>query len=426
LKEKGLVPSSGKTTATSQATVASKQKMPLPLPDKLSIAVLPFVNVSGDKEQEYFSDGLTDEIINAVSKLRNVFVIARNSSFAYKGKNVNVKQVAEELGVQYVLEGSVRKTGDKVRVTAQLVDALSGRELMSERYERSVRDMFAIQDELTMKVLATMGVVLEKGETAWLTAKGTKNLEAYLKVVQASQVRYGYNEQSFATAKKLAEEAIALDPKYAMAYAVVGMTLANEVNIGQYKDPREVLERARKYGEKAVALDDSLAYAHVALGLALVMSRDYDRAISEAQRAVDLEPGSAVANLHLGVCLSLSGQYQQSLPALKKSLRLSPVPIPTSLSQLGFTYRMLGQYQDSIAVLKELTQREPDSLSGRLHLAASYMLAGKESEARAEVAEVLRINPNFSLEQYANSNPMKNRIDLTEHFIEPLRKAGLK
>jgi adenylate cyclase len=424
------VSSSGGSSTPSATAVASKEKMAHPpLPDKPSIAILPFVNVSGDKAQEYFSDGLTDAIINAVSKLRNVFVISRNSTFTYKGKNVKIQQVAEEMGVQYVLEGSVLKTGDTVRVTAQLVDALSGHELMSERYDRNLKNIFTLQDEITMKVLSAMRVVLSEGEMARVMAKGTKNLDAYLKVMQANQLRYVYNAQSLAMAQKLSEDAIALDPKYAMAYGMLGAVLVSEVFLGQYKDPKEIkelLEKARKYGEKAVALDGSLSYAHSALSWTLTMCRDNDRGVAEAQRAVDLEPGSAQANHTLGTALLYASRYEQSIPVLKKALRLSPVPFSMTLGSLAGSYRNLGRYEESIAVYKEMTQREPDALNGRLGLTATYMMAGMESEARAQAAEVLRINPNFSLEQYAKANPLKNRTDLRDRTIEPLRKAGLK
>jgi tetratricopeptide (TPR) repeat protein len=257
-------------------------------------------------------------------------------------------------------------------------------------------------------------------------AKGTKNLEAYLKVMQASQLRHVFSAQDLALAKRLAEEAIALDPKYAMAYSVLGSILSSEAYIGQHKNAKTVLAKAKKYSEKAVALDDSLGYAHSTLSWTLIMNRAYERAISEAQRGIELEPGSAQANHNLGMCLGFTDHYEQSIPWLKKALRLTPVPRPTTLTMLGFTYRMLGRYQDSITVLTELTQREPDSLVGRLSLAATYMLAGKEPEARAEVAEVLRINPNFSLKQFADSNPTKNRTHLMDNWINPLRKAGLK
>jgi adenylate cyclase len=427
LKEKASVSSSGTLSTPSATAVASKEKMAHPpLPDKPSIAVLPFVNVSGDKAQEPFSDGLTDGVINAVSKLRNIFVVSRNSTFTYKGKNVKAQQVAEEMGVQYVLEGSVQRTGDRVRVTAHLVDALNGRELMSERYDRNVKDIFALQDEITMNVLSAMRVVLTEGEMARVMTKGTKNLDAYLKVMQANQLRYVYNPQNLAMARQLAEEAIALDPKYAMAYSMLGAVLVSEVSLGEYKDPKEVLARARKYGEKGVALDGSLSYAHSALSWVLTMNGDNDRAVAEAQLGVDLDPNSAQANHTLGSALAYAGQPEQAIPYLKKALRLSPVPFTMTLSQLSGVYRRLGRYEEAIAVLKEMTQREPDALWGHLILTATYMLVGRESEARAEAAEVLRINPNFSLEQFENSTPEKDRARVRANMIEPLRKAGLK
>jgi serine/threonine protein kinase/tetratricopeptide (TPR) repeat protein len=398
---RGLRPSSpppaGKSSSTSSTEVASKEKMALPLPDKPSIAVLPFVNLSSDKEQEYFSDGLTEEVINALTKVQNIFVIARNSSFTYKGRNVKVQQVAEELGVQYVLEGGVRKTGNKVRVTAQLVDALSGRHLMSEEYEREMKDIFALQDEITMNVLSGMRVVLTEGEMARVMAKGTKNLAAYLKVMQAAQLRYMPNAFSLAMVKKLAKEAIGLDPKYAMAYGVLAMALGTEAwngqTFGEYKDWKPALEEARKYVEKAIALDDSLSFAHATLAWILTMNRGYDKALSEAQRSVDLEPGSAYANNYLGVCLDYSGQPERAISMFKKALRLSPVPLRMTLFNLGYVYRRLGRYDEAIAVLKEYIQRDPDAPDAHQQLFWVYLLAGKESEARAEAAEVLRIKP---------------------------------
>jgi TolB-like protein/Flp pilus assembly protein TadD len=365
-KEKGSVSSAGKSSTISETAVASKQKVPLPLPDKPSIAVLPFVNLSGEKAQEQFSDGLTDGIINAVSKLRNIFVISRNSTFTYKGKNVKVQQVAEEMGVQYVLEGSVQRTGDKVRVTAQLVDALSGRELMSEQYDRNVKDVFALQDEITMNVLSAMRVVLTEGEMAQVMVKGTKNLNAYLKVMQAVQLRDVYNPQNLAMARQFA------------------------------------------------------------LSWVLTMCGDDDRAVAEAQRGVDLDPNSAQANHTFGSSLVFDGQYEQAIPILKKALRLSPVPFAKTLQQLGGAYRRLGRNEEAVVVLKELTKREPDAFFGHMGLAAAYMQLGKEAEARAEAAELLRINPNFSLERLEKSTPAKDRAFVVKNNIEPLRKAGLK
>jgi adenylate cyclase len=319
----------------------------------------------------------------------------------------------------------VLKTGDKVRVTAELVDALSGRQPMSDRYDRNVKDIFALQDEITMNVLSAMRVVLSEGEMARVMAKGTKNLDAYLKVMQANQLRYVYNPQGLAMAQKLSEEAIALDPKYAMAYSMLGAVLVSEVMLGEYKHPKEVLEKAKRYGEKGVALDDSLSYAHSALSWTLTMNRDHDRAVAEAQRAVDLEPNSAQANHTLGSALAYAGQYEQSIPFSKKALSLSPIPFSMTLATLGTTYRILGRYQEAIAVLKEATQREPNALNAHQSLVTTYMLAGKEQEARAEAAEVLRISPNYSLEQVAKASPWKDRT-IVERSVEAMRKAGLK
>jgi TolB-like protein/Tfp pilus assembly protein PilF len=397
----------------------------VPADTKLRLAVLPFTDLD-DSVRDFFSDALTGGIINAVSKLRNVFVIGRYFTFTYKGRNVTVQQVAEEMGVQYVLEGNVQRIGGKVRVTAQLVDVHTHCQLMSERYDRVMKDIFVLQDEITMNVLTAMRVVLSEGEMVRVTAKGTKNLEAYLKVMQATQLRQVFNAPNLDMAKRLAEEAIALDPNYAMAYSVLGSALSSEVSIGQHKNTKEVLAKARNYSEKAVALDDSLGFAHSTLSWTLIMNREYDRAISEAQRGLDLEPGSAQASHNLGMCLSYSGQYEQAVPWLKRALLLSPAPKPTTLGTLGLAYRNLGQYQESIAAFKDATQSEPDYLPGHLGLAATYILAGKEPEARAETAEVIRINPNFSLEKYAKSHPMKNRSHLMNRYIEPLRKAGLK
>jgi len=414
------------TPPTPKMEVASKEKMAFPLPDKPSIAVLPFVNLSDDPKQSFLGDALAEEVINGLAKLRQVLVIARNSSFTYKGKAVDVKQVGREQGVRYVLEGSVQRSGDRLRITAQLIDATTGHHLFSERYDRDLKDIFAIQDDITMKILTAMQVALAEGESGLVSAKGTKNLEAYLKVMQATQLRSAMTKESMARSRKLAEEAIALDPGYAMAYSSAAGALANEVYLGAHKNPKEALERAMKLAEKGVALDDSLALAHGVLSWLCVMNRDFNRALAEAERAVALEPGSGLSYTTLGLSLNYAGRYEEAIPALKNAIRLMPIPSTVCLANLGFSYRMLGRYEESIASLKQLIQREPDSMSGHLHLAATYVLAGKEAEARAEAAEILRINPNFSLEQFAKTTPMKNQTDLMDRWIEPLRKAGLK
>jgi len=406
--------------------VASKEKMAFPLPDKPSIAVLPFTNMSGDPKKDYLSGGLAEEIINALTRLPQVFVVARNSTFSYKGKPVKVQKVAEEMGVKYVMEGSVQWSGDRLRITAQLVDATTGHHIFSERYDRELRDVFALQDEITMKVLTAMRVKLVEGEAARVIAKGTKNLDAYLKVMQATQLRIAFtNKESMARSRQLSEEAIGLDPGYALAYSSAAVALANEVLFGAYKNPKEPLERAMKLAEKGVALDDSLANSHSALSWLWIMNRDYDKGVAEAERAVALEPGSALTHMQLGSNLNYAGRYEEAIPVLKNALRLMPIPHTVCLLHLGISYRMLGRYEESIAVLKQLIRLEPDALGAHRGLAATYMLAGKEAEARAEALEVLRINPNYSLERFAKSLPLKNQADI-DREVDALRKAGLK
>jgi len=224
--------------------VASVEKMAFPLPDKPSIAVLPFVNMSGDPAQEYFSDGITEEIITALSKVRDLFVIARNSTFTYKGKSIKVQQVSRELGVRYVLEGSVRRAGDRLRITAQLVDALTGRHIWAERYDRNLKDIFALQDEITIKILTALQVTLTNGQEARLYTKGTDNLDAYLKRVQSKEYFYHLSKDNNIRARKMAEDAIGLDPGYAAAYAILGWTYAIDARIGWSKSKQYCLERA--------------------------------------------------------------------------------------------------------------------------------------------------------------------------------------
>jgi adenylate cyclase len=399
-------------------------KAPLPLPDKPSIAVLPFVNMSDDKSQEYFSDGLTEEIINALVKLPQVFVIARNSSFTYKGKSVDVRQVGREMGVKYVLEGSVRREGERMRVTAQLVDAGTGNHLFSERYDREVKELFALQDDITIKVMTAMRVQLTEGDYARAFAKGTKNLEAYLKAMQSYQQRQLMTREGQARARQLAEEAIALDPGYAMAYCHLAAVLGNEVVGGVYKNVQEVLTRSMELAQKAVAIDDSLAQAHITLGFQYCLRRDFDRAIQEGERAVALEPNSAEIIAGLAGILEWADQPEEAMPLFKKAMRSSPIPQPLWLLNMASAHIRMGQYEESIPICKTVLQKQPDQEFAHIFLAIAYISTGREQEARAEAAEILRVNPQFSWERLARALPRKNQDELKRRG-ELLRKAGL-
>jgi TolB-like protein/Tfp pilus assembly protein PilF len=405
--------------------VASVEKMAFPLPDKPSIAVLPFINMSEDPKQEFFSDGITEEIITALGKVPKLFVIARNSTFTYKGRPVKVQRVSEELGVQYVLEGSVRKDGNNIRIAAQLIDALTGNHVWAERYDRNLKDIFAVQDEITKKIITAMQVKLTEGEQAQAHAMGTKNLEAYLKYLQARELSNRLNPESNALAKQLAEEAIALDPMYAWAYSVLAHTHIADSWLGTSKSPRDSIEKSIDLLQKAIILDDTCADAHRLLGYTFSMTGQHDKAVAEGEKAVALNPNSADSHMQFGKILTFAGRYEESIPELQKAIRLNPIPPNIYLYSLGISYTLMGQYNEAITWCEKAVRREPNSLFARLFMAAVYSRAGRDEEARIEAAEVLRINPKFSLEKFAKSVTYKNQEDV-ERTVSALRKAGLK
>jgi adenylate cyclase len=404
---------------------ASKQQMAFPLPDKPSIAVLPFNNLSGDPAQEYFSDGITEEIITALSKVPKFLVIARNSTFTYKGKPVKVQQVGQELGVRYVLEGSVQKAGDKIRINAQLIDAHTGNHLWAERYDRNLKDLFAVQDEITKKIITAMQVKLTEGEQAQAAARSTNNLEAYLKYLQARELINRGNPQSNAMAKQLAEEAIALDPRYSSAYYVLARAAIYYAFQETGKSRQDSLEKSIELLQKAITLDATNAEAHSLLGWIFSMTRQYDKAIAEGEKAVALDPNSADAHMYFGKILTFAGRYKESIPELQTAIRLNPIPPNIYLYSLGISYILTRQYDEAITWCEKAVRREPNSQWPRLFLAAAYSRAGRDEKARLEVAEVLRINPKFSLEKFAQGVTYKNQED-QELLISALRQAGLK
>ncbi|UCB44392.1 MAG: tetratricopeptide repeat protein [Spirochaetota bacterium] len=405
---------------------ASAYKMAFPLPDEPSIAVLPFDNMSGDPDQEYFSDGITEEIITGLSKVPGLFVIARNSTFAYKGRPVDIRQVAEELGVQYVLEGSVQRSGNKVRITAQLIDALTGRHLWADKYDREFEDLFALQEEITFKIITSLQVELIEGEQASLLDVGTDNLEAYLKSLKAMEYFYRVNKEGNALARQTIEESIALDPEYAAAYAVLALTHINDIWLGSSESPVQSLMQATELTQKAIALDDSLSGAHATLAWILLNQRQYEMSISEAEKAITLDPNSSDAYTVLGTSLNYMGRHEEAIQMFKKAIRLNPIfPSIAALLRLGVAYRDAGHYEKAIETCKQVLNLAPDSVFAHTCLASSYSLLGREDEARAEAAEVLRIDPMFSLDKAGKQLPYINQAD-RELVIDSLRKAGLK
>jgi TolB-like protein/Flp pilus assembly protein TadD len=397
-------------------------KPPLPLPDKPSIAVLPFDNLSGDPKQEYLADGISENIISALSKISKMFVIARNSTFTYKGKPVKVQQVSRELGVRYVLEGSVQKAGDQLRVTAQLVDATTGNHLWSERYDRELKDIFALQDDITKKIITALQVKLTEGEQARTASKGTNNLDAYLKFLQSMETMRRFNRESNALAKQLAEEAVALDPNYAPAYRALSATYLMDVWLGTSKSPKQSLAKAMELTQKAIDLDDTYAEAYSALGFLYSTIGKHDKAVAAAEQGVALNPNSADAHLFLGHSLRFAGRYEESIPEYKTAIRLNPIPPNNYLFGIAKSYAGTGQYEEAITWGKKAVLQNPNDFIAQIILTEIYSLSGRYEEARAQAAEVLRIQPKFTLEKWAKRVKGADK----EKTIHALRKAGLK
>lgn len=397
----------------------------LPLPDKPSIAVLPFLNMSDDPKQEFFSDGMTEEIITALSRSPDLFVIARTSTFVYKGKSVDVKRVSEELGVHYVLEGSVRRSGEKVRITAQLVDAMTGYHLWADRYDRSLREIFVIQDEITLKIMEAVHVKLEPGENLLETGKGAGNLEAFLKFLEAREHFHHWNKEEIAIARKLFEEVIALDEDYAAAYLFLAGTHMVDIWLGTSKSPKESVGLAIELGEKAIALDPSVAAFQAYLGNSYIMARQFEKAVGLAEKALALRQDSSEVLFWAANIISWSGKPEDAIPLFQKSIRLNPFAPGYYFHAFSLTYRLAGRYSEGLEQAKKAVEQDPKNPIAHIALAASYILVGREEEARAAVADVLRINPNFSVEQYVRGLPLKDQSQ-AEHYIETLRKAGLK
>jgi len=405
------------------AGVASVQRMALPLPDKPSIAVLPFENMTGDPKQEYFADGFTEQIITSLSKIPALFIISRTSSFSYKDKPVKVQQVSEELGVRYVLEGSVQKSSGRIRINVQLIDAISGRHVWAQSYDRDLKDIFGLQDEVILKIASAMSVNLTAGEQARGWAQGTKSLEAYLKLMQGREYLLKQNRESVALARRMAEETIALDPKYAEAYLLLGSTHMNDVYLGTSR-PKESIAKAIELTQKALAMNGSLAEARSRLGVLYSWSGRYDEGIAEAERGVELDPNSGRANFNLALVLRYAGRSKEAIPVIQRALRLEPMAPDIYVQNLALVYFQTGDCKEAVATCEKGLKRQPDNLSARVIMATVYGACGREAEARKEASEVLRINPKFTVESFARILPYRNPSD-RERTAQGLRKAGL-
>jgi adenylate cyclase len=344
----------------------------LPLPDKPSIVVLPFTNMSGDPAQDYFSDGLTETLTGDLSKISSLFVIARNSAFTYKGKAVKVQDVGREMGVRYVLEGSVLKAGDQVRITAQLIDASSGYHLWTQRYDRPLRDILMLHDEIVQKIVTTLKLQLTLQEQGVIVRKHTDNLEAYDAFLRGMEYKLRFTKEADAQARQMFEKAVALDPQYAEAYAWLSWIYWVEWVDRRSVDP-QTLERASALAHQALTLDDSLPVAHSHLGQVYALQQQYEQAIAEGERAIALDPNNADSYAFQGEVLRIAGRPEDALRLLAQAMRLNPRSPPLYLFYLGAAYNQTGQHTEAVATLKEVISRSPNHQSAHLLLALSYV-----------------------------------------------------
>jgi adenylate cyclase len=404
---------------------ASVEKMAYPLPEKPSIAVLPFKNLSGDPKQEYFSEGLTEQITSTLSRFRSLFVISSGSTSTYKGKPVKIQNVAEDLGVKYVLEGSVQRSADRIRITAQLIDATTGHQIWSQRYDREQKEIFAIQDDITLEITKALQADVMSGEQARLWAKNqTKNLEAWEKWLQGDEYFFRFTKEDNATARRLFEEAIVLDPEYAFAYVMLGWTYYMDARFGWVDSRAESFKVAGKYAQKGMELNDTLDNSYFLMGSVYFNQGQHEKGIAEVERAIALNPNGANNYVGLAAMVGGLGRWDESVELAKKALRLRPGAPAHYYHYLGRAYFMTGQYDEAIATLKKGLKNNPNYLPVHAFLAACYSSLGRHAEAAAEADEVRRINPKFNLESYAKTLIYKNEAD-KERYIAALRKAGL-
>ncbi len=391
--------------SSSKFQVSSSPPSSLPLPDKPSIAVLPFVNMSGDVEQEYFSDGLTEILTGDLSKISSLFVIARNSAFTYKGKVVKVQDVGREMGVRYVVEGGVLKAKGQVRITAQLIDATSGYHLWAERYDRSLKDLFALQDEIVQKIVTTLKLQLTLQEQGYIVRKHTDNLEAYDFLLRGIELLFRYAQESNVQARQMYEKALTLDPQYAEAYAWLSWAYYFEWVFFWNTDP-QTLERAFELAQQAIALDDSLPRAHSALGYVYMEKQRYDQAIAEGERAIALDPNHADSYAIQAGTLILAGRPADALRLAEQAMRLNPRYPPFYLLMLSGAYYFTGRSTEAVATAKEFVSRSPSHLHGLLGLAISYVeqWASQQStdaqtlaQALAAAQRIIALNDSFSV-----------------------------
>jgi adenylate cyclase len=403
---------------TAPFIAAAREK--LTAPDGPSIAVLPFQNMSGDQEQEYFADGITEDIITEISRIPGLLVISRNSTFTYKGKAAKAQDICHDLGVRYVMEGSVRKAGGRVRITAQLIDGISGGHLWAERYDRDLADIFAVQDDVTQKIVRALEVNLVAEENSRLARVETDLPEAYDCVLRGREQYRLFSKDANLKARRLYEKAIGLDPNYAAAYAGQALTCLHEWFLGS----PDALDRAYELALKAESLDPALPLVYEALGNVHLFKSRHEAAVAAARQWVEIEPGNADAYANLAGALHFSGEHAQVIPLIDKAMRLNPFYPFYYILYRGQAYLAMERYGEALEAIKRSAAHNPEAMPAHLYLAACHGLMGEVAPARDSLAEVYRIFPDFSIAWVQTFLSYKRAADL-DRLVEGLHKAGL-
>ena len=400
-------------------------KMTLDLSHGPSIAVLPFVNMSGDPEQDFFCDGITENITSALAHVRQLFVIARNSTFSYKDKSVNVQQIGHELGVQYLIEGSIQKSENRIRITVQLVETASGNHIWSEIYDRNMEDIFKLQDEITIEILKAIGVTLSDGQQIRKMYEGINDLQILIRFLKAWKYFHRFNREGNDLARKEIMEIMELDDKISFIYTFLGFIYLHDIYYGACNSSIICFGQATEAARKALSLDENNHKAHQLTGYIFLMRKEYEKAIDEIKRSIDLNPNCADCFLVLGETYWSYDRPHESIDYIKKAFLLNPKPPSNYYSQLGVAYLLTKENENAMEAFKKGIAIEPNDFFSHLGLATAYATLGREKQAKTEGLEVLKIDPTFSIKRLAKIIPLKNSAEIIR-LAEALRIAGLK
>lgn len=411
--------------AMARAVADLQRNAALKLPDKPSLAVLPFTNLSGDPDQDAIADAFAENLITDLSRTQNLFVIARNSSFSYKGKAVDVREVGRELGVRYILEGSLQRAGEKLRVNAQLIDAATGRHVWGNRFDRPARDLFAVEDEIGRRIVLELEVKLTEGEQARARRRHTASVEAFESFARGVPLFRRFRREDNLRARKWFEQALASDPHFADALGWLGWTHWAEARYGWGPSRKESLQQAERLANQAREADDTVATSYSLLSFVHLARGEFDKALSERQRVIALSPNAADAHALMALLKLYAGQPQEAIVSFKTAMRLSPFYPSWFLGSLGQAYRMAGYNEEALRAFREVISREPlDVTTARVRLASLLVELGRIGEAREVAAKILEINPRFSVKRYAASRLYRDRA-VVERIAAQLRQTGL-